>query len=83
MLLALGVNPRSVWATSPTDVACLSQPRTSVSAGSREMGFIATIALKDLGMELAFTVSGHVDPLDATGSGDQITGVGAIAIPFG
>ncbi len=46
------------------------------------MGFLATIALKDLGVELAFSVSGHGDPLNATGSGDQITGVEAVAIAF-
>ncbi len=46
------------------------------------MGFIATIALKDLGVEVAFSVSGHVNPLNATGSGDQIMGVEAIAIAF-
>src|SRR5437660_12070821 len=43
---------------------------------------IATVAVKDLCVELAFPVPGHIDPLDATGSGDQITGVGAVAIAF-
>ncbi len=32
----------------------------------RNMGFIATVAFKDLRVELAFTVSGHVEPLDPT-----------------
>ena len=31
MVLALGATPIRVWATSPTDVACLPQPRTSRS----------------------------------------------------
>src|SRR5438552_14056008 len=31
-----------------------------------DMRFIAAVALKDLGVELAFTVSRHVDLLDAT-----------------
>jgi hypothetical protein len=30
------------------------------------MGFIATVAFKDLGVELPFTVSRHVDLLDAS-----------------
>ena len=32
----------------------------------RNVRFIATVAVKDLGMELAFTVSRYVDLLDAS-----------------
>ncbi len=31
-----------------------------------DMGFIAAVAVKDLGVELAFTVSRHFDLLDTT-----------------
>jgi hypothetical protein len=46
------------------------------------MGFIATLALKNLGVELALGVSRYFDLLDPTGSGDQITSIGVVTIPF-
>jgi hypothetical protein len=48
----------------------------------RNVRFIATVAFKGLRVELAFTVSGHVDLLEPTSRGHQITRVGAIAIAF-
>jgi hypothetical protein len=59
--------------------ACPSYKHLGQSFG--DMGFIATVAVKDLRVELAFTVSRHFDLFDATCSGDQIAGVGAVAIP--
>src|SRR5712692_374685 len=47
-----------------------------------DVGLIATVAVKDLGVELTFPISWHVEILDPTGRGDQITGVGAVAVPF-
>src|SRR2546425_9783730 len=44
------------------------------------MGFIATVAFKGLGVELTFAISGHFDVLESTSGGDQITCVGAVAI---
>src|SRR5438105_11852553 len=46
------------------------------------MGFIATVAFKNLGVEVAFPVSWHFDILKPTGRGDQITAVEAVAIAF-
>jgi hypothetical protein len=46
------------------------------------VGFIALVALEDLGMELTFPISGHFDLLESTRRGDQITPVEAVAIPF-
>jgi len=47
-----------------------------------DVGLIATVAFKDLGVELTFPISWHFEILDPTGRGDQITGVGAVAVPF-
>src|SRR5947209_4325836 len=46
------------------------------------MRLIAPVALKDLRVELAFTVSRHLDILDPTGRGHQITAGEAVAVPF-
>jgi len=46
------------------------------------VGFVATVALKGLGVELTRAVSGHIDVLKPTGGGHQIAGVGAVAIAF-
>ncbi len=42
---------------------------------------IATVAFKLLSVELAFPVSRHLEIFDATGSSDQIRGVGAVVVP--
>src|SRR5260370_11258972 len=47
-----------------------------------DMRFIATVALKGLGMELTFTISGDLDLLEPTRRCGQITAVGAVAIAF-
>ena len=47
-----------------------------------DVRFIARVSLKGLCVELPFPIPGHMDVLDPTGGGDQITGVGAVAIPF-
>jgi hypothetical protein len=47
-----------------------------------DMGFIAAVTVKDLGMELTFPISGDVDVLEPTRRCHQITGVGAVAIAF-
>lgn len=44
--------------------------------------FIVTIALEDLGVELALTISGTLQVLDPIGGGHQVARVGAIALPF-
>jgi len=44
--------------------------------------FIAAIALKGLGVELTFTISGDVDVLDPTCRCHEIARVGTVAIPF-
>jgi hypothetical protein len=46
------------------------------------VGFITTVAFKDLGAELTLPISGDFDVLKPTGGCDQITGVGAVAIAF-
>ncbi len=46
------------------------------------MGFIATVAFKGLRVEVTFTISGHVDVLESTSRGHQITSVGAVAVSF-
>jgi hypothetical protein len=46
----------------------------------RNVGFVATIAVKHLGMEVTFPVSGHLDILDPTRRGHQITAGEAVAI---
>src|SRR5215472_13863077 len=70
-----------------TGAGCDSHERVShfshfVGAGPRDkhlrqalchLLFIATIAIKELGMELSFTVSGHLQVLDLTGGRCQIT----------
>ena len=48
----------------------------------RHLRFRAAVAVEDLRVELAFPVSGYLDLLDPTGRRDQITAVGAVAIPF-
>src|SRR6266566_4644795 len=44
--------------------------------------FIATVAFKRLGVELAFPVFGHLEIFDSTRRCRQITRVSPIAIPF-
>jgi hypothetical protein len=44
--------------------------------------FIPTIPIKELGMELSFTVSGHFQVLDLTRGGCQITAIAAVAVSF-
>jgi hypothetical protein len=46
------------------------------------MRFIAAVAFKRLRVELAFPISGNFDVLEPTARGDQIAGIGAVAIPF-
>jgi hypothetical protein len=46
------------------------------------VGFIATVAVKGLGVEVALAISGDVDVLEPTGGGDEIAGVAAVAIPL-
>jgi hypothetical protein len=48
----------------------------------RNVRFLATVAFKRLGVELTFTISGHVDLLQLTSGCHQITGVGAQALAF-
>ncbi len=47
-----------------------------------DMGFIAAVTVKDLGMELTFPISGDVKILEPTSGGHQIAQVGAVAVPF-
>src|SRR5437016_9008587 len=44
--------------------------------------FITTRAIKELGVELSFTVSGHFQILDPTRGGCQITARAAVAVSF-
>jgi hypothetical protein len=44
--------------------------------------FIAAVAFKRLGVEWAFPISGNFDVLEPTRRGDQIAGIGAVAMPF-
>jgi hypothetical protein len=46
------------------------------------LGLIAAVTLKDLGVEPAFTIAGHLQVPNPTRGGYQITGVGAVAIAF-
>src|SRR2546425_9156953 len=46
------------------------------------LGFIPTIALKHLCMELPLTISGHREVLNAPCLGHQVSCVIAVAIPF-
>jgi hypothetical protein len=41
---------------------------------------VSAVALKDLGVELALAISGHLQILDPTRSRQQVAGVGAVAI---
>src|SRR6266704_5503829 len=47
-----------------------------------DLGFIPTIALKHLCMELPLTISGHREVLNAPCLGHQVSCVRTIAIPF-
>jgi hypothetical protein len=47
-----------------------------------DVRFIATVALKGLGVELTFTIPGHVDVLDPTCGCHQVARVVAVAVPF-
>ena len=47
-----------------------------------DVGFIAAVAFKGLGMELAFPIAGDFEIFEPPRGGHQITGIGAIAIPF-
>ena len=60
--------------------ACAGHEHLRQSFGN--MGFVATVALKDLAVELAFPISGHFDLLEPTSRGYQIARVGAVAVPF-
>ncbi len=42
----------------------------------RNVGFIATVAVKGLRVKLTLTISGHFDLLNPTRRGDQVAGVG-------
>src|SRR6266516_1484859 len=44
--------------------------------------FIPTIAIKELGVELSFPVSGHFQVLDLTRGSCQITAIAPIAVSF-
>jgi hypothetical protein len=48
----------------------------------RNVRFIATVAFKRLGVELAFPISGDLDLFEPTRGRHQITKIGAIAIPL-
>ena len=81
MVLALGETPINDWATSPTFWVLV--PATNIPVASfGNVGFIATIAFKRLCMKWAFPISRNFDLLQPTSGGHQITGIGAIAIPF-
>src|SRR5438045_2934362 len=82
MVLAQGATPIKVWATSPTLWVLVPATNIWVSPSAMCVRFIATVAFKRLRVELAFTISGHVDILEPTRGGDQIASVGAVAIPF-
>jgi NAD-dependent oxidoreductase involved in siderophore biosynthesis len=43
---------------------------------------VSTVALKDLGVEAAFTIAGHLQVLNPTRGRYQITSVGAVAVAF-
>jgi len=46
------------------------------------MGFIATVTVKRLGVELAFSISGHLDIFEPASGCNQITSVGDVTVPF-
>src|SRR6266705_5733889 len=46
------------------------------------VGFIPTVAFKGLRVKLPGAVSGHLDVLESTSRGHQVSGVGAVAIAF-
>ncbi len=46
------------------------------------MGFIPTVSVEYLGVELTFSISRHLEIFEPTSGGDQIARVGAIAIAF-
>src|SRR2546426_5813010 len=79
--LALGATPIRVSATSPT--LCVLVPATNISVSRfRDLRLIAAVALEDLRVELALTISGNLQLLDPTCRGDQVAGVGPVAIAF-
>jgi hypothetical protein len=70
-----------VSATSPT--LWVLVPATNIGVEPLgHVGFIAAIALEDLGVELALPISRHLQVLDPTRGGDQVAAVEAVAISF-
>src|SRR5260221_11404244 len=87
---------RLVQTTDGTSTGCDSHERLSdfsyflgACPADKHLGqpvghllFIATIVVKELGVECSFTISGDLKVFDLTGGGCQIARVASVAIPF-
>jgi hypothetical protein len=90
------LDQRLVEATDRAGAGCDSQQRLGdfsdllgtrpgdkhLGQSFRNVGFIALVAFKRLGVELTFPISGHVDVLKPTRGGHQIARVVAVAVSF-